>query len=156
MKIMPLDERGKPGPIFIYPGEQIEVHGPDDSDVIGKLEMNQRGQLGFFRTDGIMLDLSPRCAVSGSVPLDTIFAEILHCRSEQDHKHGGPNHDDTHTIEDWIRFVQKFTLRALNRSYYAVTEQQEYETNLIHVASLAIAAIESSRRIRASLQSNNG
>ena len=140
------DGSGKPGPIFVYPGEQIEVHGPDDADVIGTLEMNQRGQLGFFHTDGIMHDLS------GTLPLDTIFAEILRCRAAQDAKWGGPEHDDTHTRADWCQFIQKFRNRAelVGEGCANSTDRiLGFEQNMIHIASLAIAALESSRRKRA-------
>lgn len=91
----------------IRPGETIEVYGPNDSGVMGNIEMNECGKLSFFRADGIMFDLSD------TLPIDTIFAEILRCRAAQD-------------------------ARVL-----------AFETNMIHIASLAIAAIESSRRKRA-------
>jgi hypothetical protein len=128
-------KHGKLGPIFIYPGEQVEVHGPDDPDVIGTLEMSQLGKLSFFRADGVMCDLS------GTLPLDTIFAEILRCRAAQDAQWGGPEHDDTHTRADWCRIIQKCCIGSLSRI-------RGFENSMIQIASLAIAALESSRRKR--------
>lgn len=123
-------EEGKPGPIYIYPGEVIEVHGPDDADVIGNLEMNESGKLAFFRTDGIMLDLS------GTLPLDTIFARIMRKLASRDRVD-----DDKRKRADWCRLIQQ-------RRDSAEVFAGDFEENMICCAVLAIAAIESSRRKR--------
>lgn len=94
--------------------------------------------------------------------------ELFKRREEQNTKHGGPEHDDTHTPEDWCRFIQDYAYRARiaiidpseiqeSRDFGIVellpsgtlTTQSfsTYEDKLLDVAALAIAAIQSSRRL---------
>ena len=69
--------------------------------------------------------------------------EIEERRKEQDAKHGGPEHDDTLGIGDWLQFIRNHLFRV--DPYY---RHQDNEDNLIDVAALAIAAVQSSRRKR--------
>ena len=73
--------------------------------------------------------------------LTILGPEITECRGKQDARHGGPDHDDTHTWGEWTSFIMKYNDRAAISISHA-----EFESNLIHVAALAIAAIQSSRR----------
>ena len=75
--------------------------------------------------------------------------EIEACRVDQDREHGGPAHDDTHTPADWCNFIRKFTGRAEYQSQFMDHDLslRRYEENLIHVIGLAVAAIQSTRRI---------
>lgn len=84
--------------------------------------------------------------------------DLLKRREEQDASHGGPEHDDTHTPEDWCRFIQDYAYRAriaaleVNEALDSgITmqlkpNQAEYEDRMKDVACLAISAILSSRR----------
>jgi hypothetical protein len=84
--------------------------------------------------------------------------ELFKRREEQDASHGGPTHDDTHTPEDWCRFIQDYAYRArissleVNESLESgiavqlKPNQAEYEDKMKDVACLAISAILSSRR----------
>lgn len=77
---------------------------------------------------------------------DYIVKEIEQRRAQQDQKHGGENHDDTHVYFDWMGFIKKFSSRAYAQGMHS--RWDAYENYLIDVAALAIAAIQSSRRIR--------
>ena len=127
-----------PERICLLPQDQIKLVSVDGHDILGTLEMDERERIAFCRADGAIISLTDE------TDLDTIFAIIMRCRAAQDKEHGGPEHDDTHTPSDWCGFIEKFRNRA---EFPKSTE--EYEASLIHVASLAIAAIESSRRKRA-------
>ena len=84
--------------------------------------------------------------------------ELLKRREEQDASHGGPEHDDTHTPEDWCRFIHDYAYRArlaalqgseVSDSLVPVVlepDHAEYENRMLDVAALAISAIQSSRR----------
>jgi len=72
---------------------------------------------------------------------EDVFREIDERRDEQDRKWGGPDHDDTHCNQDWCEYIDKFVERAT-----APSHSRQFEDNMIHIAALAVAAIESSRR----------
>lgn len=74
----------------------------------------------------------------------TVYAEIKVERASQDAKWGGPDHDDEHESEDWFSFIQEHLDRAENPDVYRM--------QMIRVAALAVAAIESFDRKRASAQ----
>lgn len=61
----------------------------------------------------------------------TILDEIVTERARQDAKWGGPAHDDQHTMGDFMRFIQQRTGPFPSRK------------DLIQIAALAVAAIES-------------
>lgn len=79
--------------------------------------------------------------------------EIEARRAQQDAKHGGPAHDDTHTTHDWCRFIHEFTNRAEygpnhRTNDFPVWDAAAFEDCMIDVAALAVAAILSNRRKR--------
>lgn len=71
-----------------------------------------------------------------------IFREILAERREQDVRWGGPSHDDTHLPFEWCQYIDKFRRYARDSD-----SASEYEHRLIQIAALAVAAVESSRRL---------
>lgn len=83
--------------------------------------------------------------------------EIEQRRAEQDAKHGGQAHDDTHTPVEWIRFIHEFAFRAQyawkesNDGSFGHLDLPAYEDKLLDVIALAISAIQSSRRKRGGL-----
>jgi hypothetical protein len=89
----------------------------------------------------------------------SLSKEISALRLAQDAQHGGPEHDDTHTPIEWIGLIESYTHRA----QYSWKETGDggfghlnlpmYEGNLLQVAALAVAAIQSSRRKRAAQDS---
>jgi len=72
----------------------------------------------------------------------TITRLIRQERNRQDVQWGGKRHDDTHTVYEWIRFIE----HQLDGCANAV-DAAEYESRMVKVAALAVAAIESQRRI---------
>lgn len=83
--------------------------------------------------------------------IDRLVMELKQRRIDQDAKWGGPNHDDTHTPSEWIEGIRQFTAVALSDIQASrsaeMTPWDRYEDHLMDVAALAIAAIQSSRRI---------
>ena len=78
-----------------------------------------------------------------------IGPELLKRREQQDAKHGGPTHDDTHTQVEWCHFINGYTWKA----YHDVPMQNEeemppeyFQDKMLDVAALAVSAIQSSRR----------
>lgn len=73
-----------------------------------------------------------------------VYADIVDQRDRQDKQWGGQAHDDTHASYDWCSYIQKFWDRAVDSTFDLVS----FEENMIHIAALAVAAVESSRRKR--------
>ena len=83
--------------------------------------------------------------------IDYIVAEIRQRRVDQDVKWGGPAHDDTHHYYDWLSYINKFREKAYGaavRFNLGSGPEEAYEDALIDIAALAVAAIQSHRRIR--------
>jgi hypothetical protein len=71
---------------------------------------------------------------------DLLFGRISRERTRQDEEWGGAEHDDSHNHQDWVIFISKQIGLAL------AYRSNDFESRMIKVAALAIAAIESSRR----------
>lgn len=71
-----------------------------------------------------------------------IYEEIKAERTKQDAKWGGPEHDDGHSLSEWISYID----RHLERVADGPEHEERYQ--LVRVAALAIAAIESLDRER--------
>lgn len=69
-----------------------------------------------------------------------VFEAILERLMKQRQTHGGPDHDDAHSQNDWISFIVKFAGMAVD------TIPGEFRHRMIDVAALAISAWESSQR----------
>lgn len=97
--------------------------------------------LPYFVSEKNPMDMLPAPAPATSAePLRTeIIREIELEREAQDVKWGGPEHDDDHSREDWCEFIadhgQPFRSRPWN-----------FREQMIRVAALAVAAIESDTR----------
>lgn len=70
-----------------------------------------------------------------------IFKGIEVERIYQDTK-WGTTFDDQNTANDWAKYVNDYASKASP----LVVDQQIFETNMLKVATLAVAAIETSRR----------
>ena len=84
---------------------------------------------------------------------ERLYNEILgpmltRCRAAQDAQHGGPAHDDCNTPSDWAEYIHEFAGRAEHHGQFIGSPESigRYQANLIAVAGLAIAAIQSSQR----------
>ena len=68
-----------------------------------------------------------------------VLTEIMERRKTQDSQHGGPSHDDTHRLTDWVGYMQ---------NELSWVQPDNCEDRLLEIAALAVAAIQSSRRKR--------
>lgn len=73
-----------------------------------------------------------------------ILGEVATERDRQDAKWGGPDHDDQHTAGAWLSFIEGKTFLA-GRALRLYSPDQ-YRKRLIHIAALAVAAVESMDR----------
>lgn len=84
-----------------------------------------------------------------------VFREVAAERDRQDSKWGGPDHDDEHEPEDWLIFIEQRAARAGEMIGCPEEEQPEirsdaeYRRQLVQIAALAIAAVESLDRKKA-------
>lgn len=74
---------------------------------------------------------------------DTVFDEVRAERVRQDRQWGGAAHDDIHDRLEWCRYIDKQILFAIRHD----SDPVEFENRMIKAAALAVAAIESSRRL---------
>lgn len=85
-----------------------------------------------------------------------IFDEILRERERQDAKWGGQKHDDKHNHLDWVTFVGSHSAASLTLSLAPeVSKGMWFENQMVRVAALAVAAIQSSRRKRGFTNAGN-
>lgn len=75
-----------------------------------------------------------------------LLAEVAEERLRQDDKWGGPEHDDGHTTADFVMLIRDYAGWA--RTMAGMNSPEKAERRLIQVAALALAAVESSRRVR--------
>jgi len=66
--------------------------------------------------------------------------EVIKERCHQDEQWGGPEHDDQHNAEDWMRFIAELLPGSVKHG------ETRYRRRLIEIAALAVAAIESNDR----------
>lgn len=72
---------------------------------------------------------------------DLMIEDIREERRKQHIQWGGPNHDDTHNLSDWVEFIDKQCRLSLSNPGL-------FRERMIKVDAIAIAAIESSDRKR--------
>lgn len=70
--------------------------------------------------------------------LDEVFAE----RRWQDEKWGGPEHDDAHSVQEFVAFIHEHAEKAIAPG----TSPNITCSRLVEVAALAVAAVEAIRR----------
>lgn len=99
---------------------------------------------GYLHLPGVMLILRAPPAEPTGFP-----AEVAQRRIEQDAKHGGPGHDDTHVPHDWSKFIDEYASTLDHASYWGAESPYDYRQTLVDIAALAQAAAESYDRIEA-------
>ena len=68
-----------------------------------------------------------------------VIAAVITERKRQDMQWGGPDHDDTHSAGDWLRYMgQQATKITCGR-----TQGHNVRECFIKIAALAVAAVES-------------
>lgn len=95
----------------------------------GTTEQNRQGSLWAAFIEGFTRSASP------------VVREVMSERARQDAKWGGTWHDDTHSLLDWWAFIRQ---RMTGRSYPEGPQRERQD--LIEIAALAIAAVESMDR----------
>ncbi len=76
--------------------------------------------------------------------MSEVFEEIIKERARQDEEWGGSEHDDEHEPLDWVRFIRKQCRIVENPPDRGIVGG--YESRMIKIAALALAAVESHRR----------
>jgi len=76
-----------------------------------------------------------------NLALDDVLNEV---RAERDYQEAkwSPSFDDKNTANDWVSYIGRY---CANASKFDLT-QDEFETAMVKVAALAVAAVETSRR----------
>lgn len=69
---------------------------------------------------------------------EQIWGAILAERHAQDLKWGGPENDDKNGDADWVRFIQRHLLKAVDKPFNI----EKFRKQMIRVAALAVAALE--------------
>ena len=93
---------------------------------------------------------------SGPASLNHVLDEVDQRRAAQDRQWGGPDHDSTHGPDVWAMLMKRFICRSENESveYQLLdgttnpVDWEKYESLLVDVAALAVAAVQVSRRKR--------
>ncbi len=74
-----------------------------------------------------------------------VISDVKEERRRQDEKWGGPEHDDAHERRDFVRFTREHLDDARN-ALARNDDFAEWRKEMVRVAALAIAAIESHDR----------
>jgi hypothetical protein len=74
-------------------------------------------------------------------PQEAVLAEIVLERLEQDAQWGGPGHDDQHDVNCWIAILARHVGLAANDE--AATDLARFRRQMVRVAAVAVAAVES-------------
>lgn len=80
--------------------------------------------------------------------LESILAEISTERHRQDEKWGGREHDDRHSTDEFVQWIQDYAGWA--RMMASMQSMDKARRRLIQVAALSVAAIQSMSRKAAS------
>jgi hypothetical protein len=78
--------------------------------------------------------------------LELVLREITEERGRQDIEFGGPNHDDIVTRSEWGAIILRHGGLAMGHSAKADNDDEIYRRQLIRVAAIAVAAIQSHDR----------
>ncbi len=73
----------------------------------------------------------------------SIYREIERERLSQDEKWGGPEHDDTKGVRDWVTYIVVYLGRAVDRNSEWGRNLTISRIALVKIAALCVAALES-------------
>ena len=77
----------------------------------------------------------------GAIQVRDAYDDIREERAKQDQKWGGASHDDRHGVVDWVSYITHHAVSAL-----ADANLFTFRRQMVRVAALAVAAIESADR----------
>lgn len=104
----------------------------------------RRGAHELLRDRVFAIETDPEEPKCTSPAGSTVYDEILAERDRQDAKWGGPTHDDAYSQENWLNYIASHNVRA------AMSENPfVYRKQLVRIAALAVAAVESCDRKKA-------
>lgn len=88
----------------------------------------------------------------GELRREKVEADVRKERRRQDQKWGGPEHDDEHTVADWVYYIRNEAnyegyRDSPNPELAARANRHNARQRLIRIAALAIAAVESIDRV---------
>lgn len=87
----------------------------------------------------------PTIAIS---PFTNTILDIEKERIRQDARWGGPERDDTNTEKQWVSLIDLYITKAVIALQTDYVDSLDYREELVKVAALAVAAIESYDRKR--------
>jgi hypothetical protein len=87
--------------------------------------------------------------MAGPGDIQAILFAIEDERKRQDEMWGGPTHDDEHVRRRWLDdIIIGWFIRKARGFSHLDSDALKFEENMVKVAALAVAAIQSSRRKR--------
>ena len=90
-------------------------------------------------------DAEWRCVRCRKSDTGNVYADIRAERARQDAQHGGPEHDDTHTADEWLEFRAEYEQRVLDllaSPIEFIYEPADGRIALVKIAALVVAQIE--------------
>lgn len=73
---------------------------------------------------------------------DNILLEVIQERERQDEQWGGPEHDDSHFIYEWLQFIDDQYEKGMHE-WICGGGRNKIRARLVKIAALAFAGIES-------------
>lgn len=81
---------------------------------------------------------------------ERIILDVARERMRQDEQWGGSRHDDTHHAGEWLQYIGKQQVLAVNETIadddLRLVDPQGYRERLVKIAALAVAALQSHDR----------
>lgn len=81
---------------------------------------------------------------------ERIILDVVRERMRQDEQWGGSRHDDTHHAGEWLQYIGKQQVLAVNETIadddLRLVDPQGYRERLVKIAALAVAALQSHDR----------
>lgn len=90
------------------------------------------------------LERADLLAQAKTVGQAVVIAQVIAERFGQDRKWGGADHDDEHRRRDWLQYIREHADRATKA--LKGKDLDEYRKQLVEIAALAVAAVESHDR----------
>jgi len=113
-------------------------------DAVRRIVFNAFDDLEAGKDRGtVQVELLAALANQGNTMNTTIANEIAAERIRQDAQWGGPEHDDQHTPQDFLRYIGKQVHKGQQAQFAGEREA------LVKIAALAVAALESMNRTAA-------
>ena len=124
------------------PAREPEIVARPDHHPLDKLYADPQFQVEYHKALARERAAEPEPAEGAPQSWEAVCRDVLAERVAQDQQWGGSTHDDNHRPDEWCLYIDK--QRRLARD---ADDPRAYESRLIKIAALAVAAIQSSRRL---------